>query len=150
MRANIAQHDSWYPIESLTEIFRIVNLQNSGAAFGMFKNGSLIFTILAVLVTLVIIYYFPRIPNHEWTIKLALGMQLGGALGNLYDRLLFEGSVTDFVAIGNFPVFNVADSSISVGSAILILSVWITERRDKLARQSALEDSPELELGEQV
>jgi signal peptidase II len=55
-------------------------------------------------------------------------MQLGGALGNLIDRVI-QGPVTDFVSIGRFAVFNVADSSISIGTAVLVLVMWIDERR---------------------
>jgi signal peptidase II len=57
-------------------------------------------------------------------------MMMGGAVGNLIDRLTL-GTVTDFVSVGTFAVFNVADASISVGTAILILAVWISERKQK-------------------
>ena len=63
-------------------------------------------------------------------LRLALSMQLGGALGNLIDRLTI-GHVTDFISVGNFPVFNVADASITIGAALLFLSVWIRERAEK-------------------
>jgi signal peptidase II len=60
----------------------------------------------------------------------ALCLQLGGALGNLVDRLT-QGYVTDFISVGTFPVFNVADSSITVGVIVLILAVWLQEKRQK-------------------
>ena len=69
-------------------------------------------------------------PRKDWPLRVAMGMQLGGALGNLTDRLRF-GAVTDFISVGKFPVFNVADSSISVGVAVLIVGVWISERKAK-------------------
>jgi signal peptidase II len=59
-----------------------------------------------------------------------MGLQLGGAAGNLIDRLLMH-KVTDFISIGNFPVFNIADSSISVGVVVLLLGVWVKERLEK-------------------
>jgi signal peptidase II len=59
-----------------------------------------------------------------------MGLQLGGAAGNLIDRLLV-GRVTDFISIGTFPLFNIADSSISVGVAVLLLGVWVKERNEK-------------------
>jgi signal peptidase II len=59
---------------------------------------------------------------------LALVLQMGGALGNLISRLV-EGTVTDFISIGSFAVFNVADSSISIGVAVLIAGMWLEERR---------------------
>ena len=149
VRANLAKYEAWMPVDWLAPFARIVNIENTGAAFGIFKQGGGLFTVLAIIVSLVIIFYFPRIPNQDWYIKLPLGLQLGGAIGNLYDRL-FYGPVTDFIAVGTFPVFNVADSSIFVGTGILIFGVWLAERKEKLAR---LTDSPEthdLEVGEQA
>jgi len=67
---------------------------------------------------------------EDWSLKLAMGLQLGGAAGNLVDRLLV-GRVTDFISVGVFPVFNVADSSISIGVVVLLIGVWIKERDDK-------------------
>jgi signal peptidase II len=67
-------------------------------------------------------------------------MQMGGALGNLIDRLTV-GTVTDFVSVGTFAVFNVADASISVGTAILILAVWISERKQKKQAQAEQEQA---------
>ena len=152
VRANMAMYEAITPIEWLAPYIRILHAENTGAAFGIFKQAGGIFTILAVVVSLVIAYYYPRIPNRDWPFKLALALQLGGAIGNLYDRLLF-GAVTDFIAVGNFPIFNVADSSVTVGVAILILTIWITERRDKAAMKLALQsagDSTDLEVGEQA
>ena len=109
---------------------RIVHWSNSGAAFGSFQNGNAVFSVLAVLVILAIFYYFPRVEANDWTLRLAMGLQMGGAAGNLVDRLLLQ-RVTDFISIGNFPVFNIADSSISIGVAVLLLGVWIKERAEK-------------------
>jgi signal peptidase II len=90
----------------------------------------MVFTVLAFVVAIAILYYFPRVPRNEWAIRLAMAMMLGGAVGNLIDRLI-QGTVTDFVSLGTFAVFNVADACISVGTAILILAVWISERKQK-------------------
>lgn len=106
----------------------------------MFQGFGLVFTVLAFIVALAILYYFPRIPPSEWAIRLAMIMQLGGAVGNLIDRLT-QGTVTDFVSLGTFAVFNVADASISVGTAILILAVWISERNQKKLAQVSREKS---------
>jgi len=62
--------------------------------------------------------------------RVAIAMQLGGAIGNLIDRLVF-GPVTDFISVGRFPVFNVADSSITVGVGLLLLALWLAERRER-------------------
>jgi signal peptidase II len=107
-----------------------VHWQNTGAAFGMFQRYGMVFTVLAFVVAIAILYYFPRVPRNEWAIRLAMAMMLGGAVGNLIDRLI-QGTVTDFVSLGTFAVFNVADACISVGTAILILAVWISERKQK-------------------
>jgi signal peptidase II len=66
--------------------------------------------------------------------RLALSLQLAGAVGNLVDRLTHDGKVTDFISVGTFPVFNVADSAITVGTAILILAVWLNDRKEKQAQ----------------
>ena len=74
---------------------------NSGAAFGLFQNGNLVFTILAIIVACVILYYLPRTSRKDWWLRLALAMQFTGAVGNLVDRLQF-GHVTDFISVGTF------------------------------------------------
>jgi signal peptidase II len=130
VRANLPFGTSWMPLEWLAPYFRFVHWQNTGAAFGLFQQGGLVFSILAILVSIFIIYYFPQIPRNEKMMRAALALQLGGAIGNLIDRLRF-GPVTDFLSFGNFPVFNVADASISIGVAVLILGLWISERKMK-------------------
>ena len=79
---------------------------------------------------------------------MALSLQLAGAVGNLIDRLTQDGKVTDFISIGTFPVFNVADSSITIGTAILILGVWLNERAGKKAKAES--DAQDGSGGEQV
>lgn len=130
VRQSLSVGETWMPVEWLEPYVRVVNWHNTGAAFGIFQKGGLIFTILAIVVTIFILYYFPQVPRKDWPLRVAMGMQLGGALGNLTDRLRF-GAVTDFISVGKFPVFNVADSSISVGVAILIVGVCISERKAK-------------------
>jgi len=132
VRENIAFGGEWLPdwLTWLSPYARLVHWYNSGAAFGMFQNGNLVFTILAFLVIGAIIYYFPHAEPDDWTLKLAMGLQLGGAMGNLIDRLLM-GKVTDFISVGAFPVFNIADASISIGVAILLLGIWLKEREEK-------------------
>ncbi len=130
VRTLIPFGSSWTPWPWLAPYARIVHWQNTGAAFGMFQSLGLVFTILAFIVAIAILYYFPRVPRTEWAIRLAMVMQMGGAIGNLIDRLT-QGTVTDFISVGTFAVFNVADASISVGTAILILAVWISERKQK-------------------
>jgi len=141
IRANIPLGGSWMPVKWLAPFFRFVNWENTGAAFGLFKSGGLVFGVLAVIVSIVIVIYYPQIPENERFMRIAIGMQMGGALGNLTDRI-FYGPVTDFIAVGNFPVFNIADSSITVGVGILMLALWISEKREKQASLAA-QNKPE-------
>jgi lipoprotein signal peptidase len=72
--------------------------------------------------------------------RLAMAMMLGGAVGNLIDRLTI-GTVTDFISVGTFAVFNVADACISVGTVILILAVWFNERKQRKLAETSQEQT---------
>lgn len=146
VRENIEYGGQWLPegLMWLSPYARIVHWYNSGAAFGMFQNGNLVFTILAFIVIAAILYYYPSVEANDWTLKLAMGLQLGGAVGNLIDRLIMQ-KVTDFISIWTFPVFNIADASISVGVVVLLLGVWLKEREEKMkAAQTKTEPEPEI------
>lgn len=128
VRENIALGEAWSPWPWLMPYARIVNWYNTGVAFGMFQGMGWVFSIVAVIVSIAIVYYYPRVPAADWTLRLAMGLQMGGALGNLIDRVT-QGHVTDFVSVGNFAVFNVADSCITIGVIVLLLGVYLQERR---------------------
>jgi signal peptidase II len=130
VRARLQFGEIWTPYQWLEPYARIVHWKNTGAAFGMLPGFSDLFTILAIVVAVAILYYLPQIPQQDWLLRLALGLQLGGAVGNLIDRLTI-GSVTDFISIGSFPVFNIADASISTGVVVLLLGIWWKERQQK-------------------
>jgi signal peptidase II len=119
---------------------RILHINNTGAAFGLFKNGNMIFMILAIIVSTAILFYYPHVPEKEKVIRFALSLQLAGAVGNLIDRIVF-GTVTDFISVGNFAIFNVADSSITVGVIILLIAVWWQDRKEK--KEQSAESSQE-------
>jgi signal peptidase II len=137
VRANISYGGSWMPWEWLRPIVRIVHWSNTGAAFGLGQDFSIVFTILAIFVSGAIIFYFPQIADEEWPLRIALALQLGGALGNLTDRLT-RGVVTDFVQLQFFPaVFNVADACITAGCVVLIIGMWILDRKEKAAALEA-------------
>ena len=107
--------ESW-PAEGL---FRITYGTNTGTAFGLFPNQT-VFLIIASFIAIGFLVYFYRahaLPRPM--LRFAIGLQLGGALGNLLDRI-FYGSVVDFIDVGWWPIFNLADSSIVVGMAILV------------------------------
>lgn len=130
VRLELAVGEAWSPAEWLMPYVRIVHWNNTGAAFGLFKSGGLIFTVIAIVVILAILYYYPRIPAEYVALRFALTLQLSGAVGNFIDRLIY-GTVTDFISLVTFPVFNVADASISIGTAILVASIWVEERRSR-------------------
>ena len=145
VRENIPFTTSWLPqgMDWLMPYARIVHWQNSGAAFGFFQNGSLVFGSLAVIVIGVILYFYPQVEAQDWGMRVAMAMQFAGAAGNLVDRILFAGKVTDFISVGTFPVFNVADSSITLGVCVLVLDVWIKERKEKKqSRESSVAGEP--------
>src|SRR5262245_22789019 len=102
------------PLDWLAPYARFVNWHNSGAAFGLFQGGGGIFGILAIIVSIAILIYYPVISRTDKFMRLALALQLAGALGNFVDRLTV-GAVTDFISIWTFPVFNLADLSITLG-----------------------------------
>jgi signal peptidase II len=142
VRTNLPFQGTWLPnwLSWLSPYARIVHWYNSGAAFGSFQNGNSVFTALAIIVIIAILYYYPRVEANDWTLRLAMGLQMGGAAGNLVDRLLMQ-KVTDFISIGNFPVFNVADSSISIGVVVLLLGVWYREHAEKKSVPKSTEPS---------
>lgn len=138
VRTHIPAGQSWLPdtLLSLSPYARIVHWYNRGAAFGIFQEGSMVFTVLAFIVSAAIIYYYPQVSRQDWPLRLAMSMQLGGAIGNLIDRLTI-GHVTDFISVGTFPVFNIADSSITVGCVVLLLGVWWQEQAAKKEKMTA-------------
>jgi len=126
VRQNLAFGEMWSPWDWLTPYARIVHWQNTGAAFGMLQGYNLVFSVLAILVSLAIIYFFPKVPATDWPLRLAMALQFGGAVGNLIDRVLL-GQVTDFISVYTFAVFNVADASISIGVAVLLFGLWFKD-----------------------
>jgi signal peptidase II len=131
VRTQLAFGEIWMPIEAIRPYMHIVHWTNTGAAFGMFQQGGMVFTVLAFIVSGAIIWYYRDSDSATWPVRIALGLQLGGALGNLVDRL-FQGTVTDFIWFGFFPaVFNVADGAISLGVALLMLDILLEYHRNR-------------------
>ena len=117
--SNLAPGQSWNPITSLTPWVSITHVTNTGAAFGLFQDQGPLFAVIAVIVVAAIIFYYRQLPAGQWWIRVSLGLQLGGALGNLLDRLRLDYRVIDFIDFKIWPVFNLADSAIVIGVAIL-------------------------------
>ncbi len=109
---------------------RLNHVTNSGAAFGILQDQT-VFLIVTALIGLVAIYLYYRFPPFEHPVaSLAVGMMLGGAAGNLVDRVRL-GEVTDFISFPHYPSFNVADSSITIGIAVLIIGAAFLSERPK-------------------
>ena len=127
---------------------------NSGAAFGLLANATLLFVLIAVVVIGVIIAYFRFLPANRPWLRLSLGLQLGGALGNLIDRLR-QGYVVDFIYFKNMPVFNIADCCIVVGVAILAFHLLFMQSQPAPAADTDQKSGPQpinpqhVSLGEQ-
>jgi signal peptidase II len=99
--------------------FNLVYGQNTGVAFGLFQNMPRLFTVTSILITAGAIYaYVAHLPNRSRWVQVAMGFVLGGAIGNIIDRLRY-GYVVDFIQVGWWPIFNVADSGVSVGVTML-------------------------------
>jgi signal peptidase II len=128
----------------LTQYARIIHWQNKGAAFGMFQNLGAFFAILAVIVMIAILYYIPRVPSDAWLLKIALSMQFAGAAGNLIDRLFNNWHVTDFISVGSFAVFNIADASVFVGTLLLAYCIWIRDNKEKAAAEAGAESAEQI------
>ena len=115
--------------ESLFEVgfFRFTRVHNTGAVFGLFQGQSFLLTIIALVgvaaLLLYALFFYRKLPFLGNGLgKLAFGLVLGGTMGNLIDRI-YLGYVTDFIALGSWPAFNIADSAIVVGSIILAYSL---------------------------
>jgi signal peptidase II len=114
IRSTLAIGESLSPIPALSGILSFTHIQNQGAAFGLFPGLGSVFLVVAVIVVLAISFFSGRLARSSALLWLAFGLQLGGATGNLIDRLTQHGFVTDFVNFHVFAVFNVADSAIVV------------------------------------
>lgn len=112
------------PVPWLGDWGRFLLVRNPGAAFSMATGVTWVLTVVALVVVAGIIRYGRRLTSVWWA--LGLGLVLGGALGNLVDRFFrapgpMRGYVVDFLSFGGFPVFNLADSAITVGAVLLVL-----------------------------
>jgi signal peptidase II len=106
--------------------------RNPGSAFGLFQRFPVVFTILATVIALVILVGAARVRDR--LVAFALGLVLGGAIGNLVDRIVrppgvFRGRVIDFIDFHVWPVFNVADSAVVIGAILLLIASYRGERR---------------------
>jgi signal peptidase II len=115
---NLTRGQPWSPVPQLERVFSFTYITNSGAAFGLFPDQTILFILIAFAVIGMIVVYYRYLPMDGALMRFSLGLQLGGALGNLLDRLRM-GYVIDFLDFKFWPIFNLADSAIVVGVAIL-------------------------------
>ncbi|MFI6702110.1 signal peptidase II [Streptomyces sp. NPDC050509] len=120
----VAELEHQEPIEVIGDLLKFEVIRNAGAAFGIGEAFTVIFTIIAATVIVVIARLARKLYSLPWAI--ALGLLLGGALGNLTDRIfrspgVFQGAVVDFIAPARFAVFNLADSAIVCGGILIVL-----------------------------
>jgi signal peptidase II len=106
-------------IELLGGLVRLDYTLNTGAAFGILRTRGLLFALVAVVVSVGIVVYYRAVASSPAAIRVGLALVLGGAVGNLIDRVRL-GYVVDFVDLRWWPVFNVADSAIVIGVCLLI------------------------------
>ncbi|MDP3790617.1 MAG: signal peptidase II [Candidatus Omnitrophota bacterium] len=110
-------------VEILPKIFHITLVLNTGAAFGLFKDKNQFFIVMSFIVVALIFAYVWLGKRKDLVSLSALGLILGGAAGNVIDRLIF-GHIIDFLDFRVWPVFNVADSSITIGAVLLVLRLF--------------------------
>jgi len=125
---NLTMYEKWAPIPSISKWFWFLPLTNTGSAFGLFQNGSTVLLAIGVVVVIAIIAYTKFLPIEHWLVLVSLGLQLGGAMGNLTDRFR-HGHVIDFIDVPYWPTFNVADSSIVVGA--ILLGIFVLTWREE-------------------
>ena len=143
VRTNIPLFGAIYPIPQFAGFFRLTHLTNSGVAFGLLQGVAIVDLLVIGVLIAAVVFYLRHMPWQYRSVQVAAGMQLGGALGNITDRLV-RGSVTDyidfFVRIGgrevHYPPFNLADTAI-VGGIFLLL--WALRRDPQPAQPSPAE-----------
>ena len=123
IRSSLSLGDSW-PEEG---IFRIVHGLNTGSAFGLFAGFTNLLVVASIIGIVFILFVFLKQNNSVIWLRLSLGLIVGGALGNLFDRVK-DGAVVDFISVGWWPAFNIAASSISVGMCLLLVTMLLGEK----------------------
>ncbi len=138
VEAHLSDHAS---IEVIPGLLNFTHVRNTGVAFGMFASrgnfwGTAILTLLGLAALIFVGYYFRIVPRHDRPLLVALALVMGGAVGNLVDRIL-RGAVTDFVdfyyGTYHWHTFNVADTAISIGIGLMVLGTFRRHPADSTA-----------------
>jgi signal peptidase II len=132
----------WNIAPWLAPVFSITHVTNTGVAFGLFQGLGKVFIFTNLIASVGIILYSRRLPRGQWIMRVALGLALGGAIGNFIDRVRFGGTVVDFIDVNfwplhNWPVFNLADASVLTGVFILVGLLFWEERQEQRKEQVA-------------
>lgn len=120
--------EPWAPIPALDGWLNFTYIHNTGAAFGMFPQAGTLFAVVSAVVVVCLMIWYDRLPVQYMPVRLAIGLIAGGALGNLVDRIV-TGYVVDFLHFRLFAIFNIADSSVTVGVVILGIYMLFFEER---------------------
>jgi len=153
VRQHIPLYSSWQPIPWLDPIFTFTHIRNTGAAFGLFGGMNTVFIVLALVVVGAILVIHRQLAGQSALLRAALTLQLGGATGNLIDRVTV-GYVTDFVNFRWWPIWNIADACILIGTVLLAIyalflepSHTASDAQDKsgsaVAKATEVEDGPD-------
>ena len=139
VRSNFSLGEAW-PADSFISLKYTTN---SGSAFGLFQDQTTLLIVASVFAVGFLVYFYKTHARPRKLLRLAIGLQLGGAVGNLFDRIR-DGTVVDFIDVGPWPTFNIADSSIVVGMAILVglLTLWSDNTEDQPAADEEGGDVP--------
>lgn len=141
VEAHLSDHAS---IEVIPGLLNFTHVRNTGVAFGLFATrgnlwGTMILTLLGIAALAFVVYYFKIVPRRDRPLLIALALVMGGAVGNLLDRIL-RGAVTDFVdfyyGTYHWHTFNVADTAISIGIGLMILGTFLQRDDPTLATDS--------------
>ncbi len=109
------------------KIVSITYVRNTGAAFSILRGQRTFFIIMTMIMLVLIIYLYNKVLEKNIYSKISVGLILGGALGNFYDRFVYH-YVVDFIDFHFFPVFNIADSALVIGTIILSIIIWTSDK----------------------
>ncbi len=129
---------AWSPLPGSTPFFQIVHVPNTGVAFGLFKDLGVVFILVPLIISGIIIFYAQRLRADQKFMAVALGLMLGGALGNVIDRVRL-GYVIDYFDVGVGTLRNAsnfADWSIVLGVILLGVATLLDERKQRQAKES--------------
>ena len=134
---NLRRGESW-PEEGF---FRFTHAWNTGTAFSLFQDQSSLLTFVSFAAVIALYFVYRSVESPNIWVRMSFGMLLGGAFGNLIDRIRL-GHVTDFIDVGPWPIFNIADSSIVVGIFVLFLFFWMNTEGEKKTKSDPDPNQP--------